>query len=130
MEDWRNLWCFAQFSTILQFKKREKHPWRSVTFSKAAGLFFTLQWSWRRIFFNFFDKCDGQLCFVGSYIFYWMLFLLGLLSFCMVCGHGGHMFHLIDWFSKHDWCPTGCNCYCLEIGKFTSDKIGWYRLFS
>ena len=25
----------------VQFKKREKHPWRSVTFSKAAG--FSLQ---------------------------------------------------------------------------------------
>ena len=23
--------------TFVQFKKREKHPWRSVTFSKAAG---------------------------------------------------------------------------------------------
>ena len=22
---------------IVQFKKREKHPWRSVTFSKVAG---------------------------------------------------------------------------------------------
>ena len=22
---------------FVQFKKREKHPWRSVTFSKAAG---------------------------------------------------------------------------------------------
>ena len=23
--------------TFVQFKKREKHPWRSVTFSKVAG---------------------------------------------------------------------------------------------
>ena len=23
---------------FIQFKKREKHPWRSVTFSKVAGL--------------------------------------------------------------------------------------------
>ena len=23
---------------FVQFKKREKHPWRSVTFSKVAGL--------------------------------------------------------------------------------------------
>ena len=30
----RNLILFAQF------KKREKHPWRSVTFSKVAGLSF------------------------------------------------------------------------------------------
>ena len=25
------------FISFLQFKKREKHPWRSVTFSKIAG---------------------------------------------------------------------------------------------
>ena len=24
---------------FVQFKKREKHPWRSVTFSKVAGKF-------------------------------------------------------------------------------------------
>ena len=24
--------------TFVQFKKREKHPWRSVTFSKVAGI--------------------------------------------------------------------------------------------
>ena len=26
-----------QFSTIVQFKKREKHPWSSFTFNKVAG---------------------------------------------------------------------------------------------
>ena len=25
---------------FIQFKKREKHPWRSVTFSKVTGYFF------------------------------------------------------------------------------------------
>ena len=29
--------CFARFSNIVQFKKREKRPWMSVTFSKYAG---------------------------------------------------------------------------------------------
>ena len=29
--------CFARFLPFVQFKKREKHPWRSVTFSKVAG---------------------------------------------------------------------------------------------
>ena len=24
--------------TFVQFKKREKHPWRTVTFSKVAGI--------------------------------------------------------------------------------------------
>ena len=32
-----NMWRFARFGTIVQFKEREKHPW-SVTFSKVAGL--------------------------------------------------------------------------------------------
>ena len=31
------MWCVAQFGTILQFKKREKHPWRNVDFRKVAG---------------------------------------------------------------------------------------------
>ena len=26
---------------ILQFKKREKHPWKTVTFGKVAGLAFS-----------------------------------------------------------------------------------------
>ena len=25
---------------FVQFKKREKHPWRNVTFRKVAGLFY------------------------------------------------------------------------------------------
>ena len=33
---------------FVQFKKREKHPWRSVTFSKVAS--FTPPW----VFFTFF----------------------------------------------------------------------------
>ena len=28
---------FRDLVPFLQFKKREKHPWRSVTFSKVAG---------------------------------------------------------------------------------------------
>ena len=32
-----HMWCFARFGTFVQFKKREKHPWRSVIFSKVAG---------------------------------------------------------------------------------------------
>ena len=29
--------CYARFGTICKFKKREKHPWKSATFSKVAG---------------------------------------------------------------------------------------------
>ena len=32
------MWCVARFVPFVQFKKREKHPWRSVNFSKVAGL--------------------------------------------------------------------------------------------
>ena len=34
------MWCVARFGSIcafVQFRKRKKHPWRSVTFSKVAG---------------------------------------------------------------------------------------------
>ena len=35
-----HMWCFAQFGTIfVEFKKCEKRPWRSITFSKVAGLY-------------------------------------------------------------------------------------------
>ena len=29
-----DMWCVARFGTFVQFKKREKHPWRSVNFGK------------------------------------------------------------------------------------------------
>ena len=31
------MWCVARFGTNVQFKKREKHPWRSANFSKVVG---------------------------------------------------------------------------------------------
>ena len=35
--------------SFVQFKKREKHPWRSITFSKVAGLKLTLlHWCFSR----------------------------------------------------------------------------------
>ena len=37
----RDLVPFLQFKNLAQFLQREKHPWRSVTFSKFAG--FNLQ---------------------------------------------------------------------------------------
>lgn len=33
---------------------------------------------------------------------------------CLNCGHGGHTIHLLEWFTKHDACPTGCGCRCQE----------------
>ncbi|XP_018901839.2 GATOR2 complex protein WDR59 [Bemisia tabaci] len=38
----------------------------------------------------------------------------GSTNFCLVCGHGGHTNHLLDWFKKEEMCPTGCGCACLK----------------
>jgi Zinc-ribbon, C4HC2 type len=36
----------------------------------------------------------------------------GLSIVCSACGHGGHVVHMTDWFSKHRQCPSGCGCMC------------------
>lgn len=38
----------------------------------------------------------------------------GSFNFCMTCGHGGHTFHLMEWFKLHSTCPVGCGCNCLS----------------
>ena len=35
--DYQYIDVLRDFMPFAQFKKREKHPWRSVTFSKVAG---------------------------------------------------------------------------------------------
>ena len=42
---------------FVQFKKREKHPWRSVTFSKIAGCNFTESNNPPWVFFTIFKLC-------------------------------------------------------------------------
>ncbi|XP_015789325.1 GATOR complex protein WDR59 isoform X2 [Tetranychus urticae] len=37
----------------------------------------------------------------------------GIVSFCQVCGHGGHAKHMFNWFTNNDNCPTGCGCKCI-----------------
>ncbi|KAK7078549.1 GATOR complex protein wdr59 [Halocaridina rubra] len=37
----------------------------------------------------------------------------GASNFCVVCGHGGHTYHMLDWFRDHNECPTGCGCHCM-----------------
>ena len=44
---------------FVQFKKREKHPWRSVNFSKAETCNFTKINAPPRVFFTFF-KLDKR----------------------------------------------------------------------
>jgi len=36
----------------------------------------------------------------------------GLFTLCIKCGHGGHVNHLMPWFSENSQCPTGCGCNC------------------
>ena len=37
MENFEICYALRDLVPFVQFKKREKHPWRSVTFSKVAG---------------------------------------------------------------------------------------------
>ena len=55
----KDTWCFAQLVPFLQFKKREKLPWRSVIFSKVANRsrHFTKSNAPPWIFFTFFKLC-------------------------------------------------------------------------
>ena len=43
------MWCVADLVALVQFKKRENHPWRSVNFSKTK--INTPPW----MFFTFFE---------------------------------------------------------------------------
>jgi len=36
----------------------------------------------------------------------------GAFTFCKICKHGGHLRHMVNWFSKNSFCPTGCGCQC------------------
>ncbi|KAI0238647.1 hypothetical protein L0F63_005860 [Massospora cicadina] len=39
----------------------------------------------------------------------------GTSSFCSLCGHGGHLDHVQEWFQTclYTECPTGCGCACI-----------------
>jgi hypothetical protein len=39
----------------------------------------------------------------------------GLFTVCSLCGHGGHMNHLLSWFDEEKTCPSGCGCSCLLV---------------
>lgn len=48
--------------------------------------------------------------------------------FCPMCGHGGHINHMKQWFSVSDECPAGCGCYCrlsaFKCQRQDSDLLG------
>lgn len=37
----------------------------------------------------------------------------GMFTVCALCGHGGHLDHIMQWFGQHTKCPTGCGCTCV-----------------
>ncbi|XP_054266064.1 GATOR complex protein WDR59-like isoform X1 [Macrosteles quadrilineatus] len=37
----------------------------------------------------------------------------GSMSSCLVCGHGGHLRHMQEWFKTESVCPSGCGCHCI-----------------
>ena len=43
----------------------------------------------------------------------------GLFTVCFICGHGGHLDHVRQWFSENSVCPTGCGCSCIFINMNT-----------
>jgi len=40
------------------------------------------------------------------------LLVRGLSIQCFICGHGGHLNHLQNWFKKNQQCASGCGCIC------------------
>jgi hypothetical protein len=36
----------------------------------------------------------------------------GIVLVCVLCGHGGHYQHMIDWFAEETECASGCGCLC------------------
>ena len=46
----------------------------------------------------------------------------GSSSFCLVCGHGGHALHMMEWFKRESVCPTGCGCMCPQQAKQICDE--------
>ena len=42
----------------------------------------------------------------------------GLILFCSICGHGGHMGEIIEWFgegNRNNYCPAGCSHRCFNF---------------
>lgn len=40
------------------------------------------------------------------------LMVKGPNAWCQGCGHGGHLLHMQEWFTKYIWCPAGCGHMC------------------
>ena len=40
--------------------------------------------------------------------------VLGMVTTCAVCGHGGHLKCMLEWFQDEVMCPAGCGCVCVS----------------
>ena len=40
----------------------------------------------------------------------------GLVAWCQVCGHGGHLEHMNKWHQDNEQCPAGCGHLCARSG--------------
>ncbi|EJD75502.1 hypothetical protein LOAG_17368 [Loa loa] len=55
------------------------------------------------------DKCHIHWKFRCSLC---QLPVLGMLTVCALCGHGGHSEHMVIWFKENNHCAYGCGCDC------------------
>ncbi|CAI2384530.1 unnamed protein product [Moneuplotes crassus] len=44
----------------------------------------------------------------------------GRMWWCQLCGHGGHSYHMKEWFQMNTTCPTGCGHNCLDDSSYLS----------
>jgi hypothetical protein len=46
----------------------------------------------------------------------------GLFTVCSLCGHGGHLEHIMNWFENETKCPSGCGCSCVFTAPLDSSQ--------
>lgn len=44
--------------------------------------------------------------------------VLSLYLPCGICGHGGHVQHLANWFTMQEECAAGCGCHCVTNMRY------------
>lgn len=67
---------------------------------------------------------DGNVCSTcGDYGFRCIMCsnaVRGLFTVCSLCGHGGHLDHVMSWFENETKCPSGCGCSCVFTAPLDS----------
>ncbi|KAL3859727.1 hypothetical protein ACJMK2_009928 [Sinanodonta woodiana] len=60
-------------------------------------------------------RCDNENCLMLAFqCVICHTGVRGASNFCLLCGHGGHAEHMLEWFQLENKCPTGCGCFCLN----------------